>query len=179
MIRRPRRGVPATLVSLVLLAVCTIVAISAIQLLLGKPPLLSYDAAAAVLHEWTWTELPVAIGGGVLAVLGLVLLLLAVLPGRAVVLPLAGGDESTLDAGANCRSLRGDLRFTAASVDGVSGAKLRLRGRRALVRVTTNRTNSDGLASSVRAAVEQRLDELTPERRPRVRVRVRDRRSDR
>jgi hypothetical protein len=155
------------------------VATSAIQLLLGVPPLLSYDSAARTLHELTWNELPVAIGGGVLAVLGLVLLLLAVLPGRPVVLPLAGEEGSTLDSGANRRSLRGDLRSTAASVDGVSGAKLRLRRGRARVRVITNRTNSDGLADSVRAAVEQRLDELTPARRPRVRVRVSGRRSDR
>ncbi|SFA77060.1 hypothetical protein SAMN05216266_101327 [Amycolatopsis marina] len=178
MIRRPRRTVPATLVSLVLLGICVLVATSAIQLLLGERPLLSYAKAASALHELSWNEAPVAVGGVVLAALGLVLVLFAVLPGRPVVLPLAAAGSS-LDSGATRRGLRADMRSTAAAVDGVSGAKLTLHKGRASVRVTTNRTNSDGLAEAVRTAIEQRLDEVAPARRPKVRVRVSAPRRDR
>ncbi|WP_116050163.1 DUF6286 domain-containing protein [Amycolatopsis palatopharyngis] len=179
MIRRPRRSVPAIAVSLILLGVCALVATSAIQLLLGEQPLLSYDKAANSLHELAWNEIPVAIAGGTVAALGLVLVLFALLPGRPVVLPLADGDGSAVDSGTTRRGLRADLRSTAAAVDGVSGAKLRLRRGRASVRVTTNRTTSDGLAEAVRGAIEQRLDDIAPARRPKLRVRVSSRRSDR
>jgi hypothetical protein len=57
-------------------------------------------------------------------------------------------------------------------VDGVSGAKLKLKRRKVFAKVTTGRTTTDGLADAVRAAIEHRLDQITPALRPTVKVKV-------
>jgi hypothetical protein len=167
--RRPRRGVPAVSAALVLLAACVLVAVVAVQLILGERPWVSVDAVAAALHDLRWTDVPPAVAGGVVAVLGLVLLLAAVLPGAATVLPLGG----SFDAGAARGGFRSTLRAAAADVDGVSGAAVKLGRRRVKVRVATARTRPDGLADAVRAAVGRRLDQVGPATRPAVSVRVR------
>jgi hypothetical protein len=166
--RRPRRSAPATLTALVILAVCVLVAAVSVQLLLGDRPWISYAAVAGRLHGLHWTDLAPAIAGGVAALLGVALLLVAVLPGRATVLPLRGD----LDSGASRRSYRSTLRVAASTVDGVSGAKLKLGRRRVKAVVTTARTNTDGLADAVRAAVEQRVGQIDPAAAPAVKVRL-------
>jgi uncharacterized protein DUF6286 len=172
--RRPRRGVPATLTAVVLIAACVVVAVVAIQMLLGETPWLSYRTAVDALHDTRWRDLVTAVVGGVAAVLGLLMVLAAVLPGTPTVLPLAG----ELDSGASRRSYRSTLRTAASTVDGVSGARLAVNARRASVRVSTNRTNTDGLADAVRDAVGHRLDQIRPAVRPAVRVKVHAARSE-
>lgn len=167
--RRSRRSVPALLTALVLLGACVVTAVVAIQLLLGERPWLSYDAIAGSLHDLRWTDVLPAVAGGVLALLGLVLLLAAVVPGAATVLPLDG----LFDTGAARGGYRSTLRSAAAGVDGVSRARVRLGKRRAQVRVDTARSRPEGLADAVRTAVTQRLDQIGPVRRPSVEVRVR------
>ncbi|HEX7303175.1 MAG TPA: hypothetical protein VF330_09720, partial [Lentzea sp.] len=73
MTRRSRRVLPATLAAFVLLAMSVVVAVSAIQLALGEAPLLSYDAVVGRLHGTTWSAREVAVTGGVVAVVGLLL----------------------------------------------------------------------------------------------------------
>ncbi|WP_410596129.1 DUF6286 domain-containing protein [Amycolatopsis sp. lyj-23] len=167
--RRPRRSTPALVIALVLLAVCVLVAVSAVQLILGERPWVSYDTVAATLHQLRWTDVLPAVAGGVLAVVGLVLLLAAVLPGAATVLPVDG----LFDSGVARGSYRSTLQAAAAGVDGVSGARVKLRSRRVKVRVNTTRTRPDGLGDAVRAAVTGRLDRIAPATRPTVAVRVR------
>ncbi|WP_020669299.1 DUF6286 domain-containing protein [Amycolatopsis nigrescens] len=178
MIRRPRRSAPAVLVALVLLAGCVLVATAAIQYLVGAPPVFGYDAVAGAIHDTSWNEPPVLIAGGVAVLAGLVLLALAVLPGRPVVLPLAGAGDR-LDSGATRRSMRSSLHESVTAVDGVAGAKLKLRRKKVAVQVRTHRTTTDGMADAVRGALEQRLDQIAPVTRPRTRVRVVTTRSSR
>jgi hypothetical protein len=159
-------------VALVVLAACVLVAVSAIQFLVGERPLFTYDSLAGAVHDTSWTELPVVLGGGAAVVIGLVLLYTALIPGKPTVVPLAGPDS-----GAVRHSLRRTLRASAAEVDGVSSVKLKLRRKKAIARVRTNRTNTDGLADAVRDAVSQRLDRIGPVNRPAVRVRIASKRS--
>ncbi|HEV7978593.1 DUF6286 domain-containing protein [Amycolatopsis sp.] len=166
--RRPRRSTPATLTAVVLLAACAVVAVVAIQTILGETPWLSYKTAADALHGARWNDLIPALAGGGAVLLGVVLLLTAFLPGRLTVLPL----EGELDSGASRRSYRSTLRTAASTVDGVSGAKLKLKRRKVFAKVTTGRTTTDGLADAVRAAIEHRLDQITPALRPTVKVKV-------
>jgi uncharacterized protein DUF6286 len=166
--RRPRRSAPATLSALVILAGCVLAAAVSIQLLLGERPWISYAAVTGWLNGQRWTDLIPAVAGGVAALLGLVLLLAAVLPGRARVLPLRGD----LDSGASRRSYRSTLRAAASTVDGVSGAKLKLGRRRVKAVVTTARTSTDGLADAVRTAVERRIGQIDPVTPPAVKVRL-------
>ncbi|RJQ89066.1 DUF6286 domain-containing protein [Amycolatopsis panacis] len=166
--RRPRRATAATLTALVLLAACVLVAVVAIQLIIGERPWVSYSAVAGALNRTPWTSWWLELASIVAVVLGLCLLLSAVLPGRRTVLPLRG----ELDSGASRASYRSTLRAAASGVDGVSAAKVRLGRRRVRVRVRTHRTRSEGLSEAVEAAVTRRLDEVGPVEQPAVRVAV-------
>lgn len=175
MIRRPRRGVPAVLTAVVLLAACVLVAVVAVQLLLGEPPWISYTAVATAFHEAQWTDLVPVIAGGVAALLGLLLVLAAIVPGRSRVLGLAP-DGSTTDAAISRTSLRTTLR-DAAKVDGVTTAAVTLRRGRVRAVVHTDRTITDGLADAVRAAVDQRVEHIGLARPHQVTVQVKAPRS--
>ncbi|MEU9686183.1 DUF6286 domain-containing protein [Amycolatopsis japonica] len=171
--RRPRRTVPAVLVALVALAGCVLAAAVAVQTIIGEKPWISYDALASALHDLRWSDPLPAIAGGVVALLGLLLLVSAIVPGKPTVLPLEGGTDS----GASRRSYRSTLRTAASTVDGVSAAKLKVKRRAIVSVVTTGRTNTAGLAEAVRAAIEHRLAQIGPAAVPAVRVRVKATRS--
>ncbi|MFD2468693.1 DUF6286 domain-containing protein [Amycolatopsis silviterrae] len=167
--RRTRRSVPASLTAGVLLAVCVLVAVAVIQRLTGNQPWLDYRAVATALHNARWTDLVPALVSAAVALVGLVLVWEALLPGKRRILPLAGDPDS----GAGAADYRSALRAAAADVDGVDRAKLSVGVRKVKVRVKTARTRTDGLSDAVREAVESRLDHLAPARRPVVSVRVR------
>lgn len=173
--RRPRRGLPATLIAVVLIAAATVVTVVAVQMIIGERPWVEFGTVAAWLHGMRWRDVAVAVAGAVVCVVGAVLVLCAVLPGRLTVVPLRGDAPGT-DSGASRRSLRATLRVAASTVDGVRAARLVLRGRRITITVHTNRTNTAGLADAVRAAVDRRLEQIAPVDFPPRRVRVRGRR---
>ncbi|GAB2997208.1 DUF6286 domain-containing protein [Amycolatopsis acidiphila] len=171
MIRRSRRSLAATVVALVGLAACALVATSAIQLLLHKTPVLDYTRAANAAHDTNWSELPVVIGGAVLAALGLALLLPAVLPGRPLVLPLRE-TGAPLISGAGTRGMAAVLRSAAESVEGVAAVKLKLRRKTVTARVDAGRLAPEDLGEQVRAALEDQLGRIDPATRPHVRVHI-------
>ncbi|MGH3449755.1 MAG: DUF6286 domain-containing protein, partial [Haloechinothrix sp.] len=139
-----------------------------------------FSTAAETAHGLSWNEIPVAVVGGAAGALGLLLLLAAVLPGRPTVLPLTETpSESPLDVGAHRSGLHATLRAAVRSVDGVAGTKLKLSRRKISAKVKTDRTNTDGLADAVRAALEQRLDQIALAQNPQIRVRVASSRSSR
>ncbi|MGE7059834.1 DUF6286 domain-containing protein [Staphylococcus hominis] len=170
MTRRSRRALPATLTALVLLAVSVVVAVSAIQLALGETPLLPYDVIAARLNGTTWSATPVAVTGGVTAATGLLLLLIAALPGRARTTAL---DEHTA---VSVRGLRNALR-SAARVDGVESVAVKVRPGRVKAVVRTRRSAAQDIGDAVRHALERRVDEFALARPPQVVVRVKALRS--
>ncbi|HEX7302066.1 DUF6286 domain-containing protein [Lentzea sp.] len=172
--RRTRRSLPASLTALVLLGAGVVTTISAVQHLTGDRPWLDITAIASALHSVQWTDQITLVAAAVVAVLGLVLVLAAVLPGAVTVLPLAG----TPDSGITRSGYRSALRTAANDVDGVSAAEAAIGTRRVTVRATTARTHTEGLTDAVRAAVETRLDELAPSRRPAVVVKLRARREE-
>ncbi|TWP53650.1 hypothetical protein FKR81_02490 [Lentzea tibetensis] len=170
--RRPRRTTPAVLVAVVGLVACAFIAVIAIQMILGRAPWTDYRAVAAALHGAEWNDPIPAIIGGVTALVGLILLLAAVMPGKPTVLPLRGSDTA-IDSGASRRSYCNTLRVAASTVDGVSGARLTLRRNTVAAAVNTQRTNTDGLAEAVRAAIEHRIEQITPAARPKIKIKVR------
>ncbi|KOV84525.1 DUF6286 domain-containing protein [Nocardia sp. NRRL S-836] len=165
MTRRSRRSLPAVLTALVLLAVCALVAVCAIQLAMGGTPLISYSAVADTLHGTSWAAREVLIAAAVAAAAGLVLVLVAVVPGRSRTAAL---DERT---SVSRRGLRNAVR-AAARVDGVESAAVRVARSRVKAAVRTRRTNTEGLADTVRESVQRRLAEIALARTPRVVVRV-------
>lgn len=207
--RRPRRGLPAVLTGLVLLAACVLAAIDAIQILVKQRPMVSYARLASSLHKLHWNAPAVEITAAVLIAIGLILLLAACLPGRPVVLALsdtarprnqplsaepsgaglptsAGPTVASTTAlaaeplapavqlpvsGLSRHGLRTMLRATAAEVDGVTTVKLAVR--RKVVAASVHSAGPPGsLADDVRGALEQRLDQIAPARRPALRVRA-------
>lgn len=176
MIRRPRRSLPATLLALVLLAAAVLVALSCIQLLRHQAPLIPFAALAAFGASLRWNAPITLLAGAVAAALGLLLLAAALLPGKPTVLPLAGRDDHT-SAGVSRRSLGRDLTTTAAGVEGISFATIRVRRARIVATVRSDAADTSGVSEQVRSRLDQRLTDIALDRRPRLRIRVSSRRS--
>ncbi|WP_031464827.1 DUF6286 domain-containing protein [Sciscionella sediminilitoris] len=179
MIRRPRRSIAAALAALILLGVCALLATSTIQLLTGYPPVLGYRQLFGTLHGLHWADATVLIAGCAAAVLGIVLLLAAFLPGAPNALPLRD-NESGLRACASKRSLRTTLRTAASGVAGVERAKARCTRKGAhITAYTTHTEDSASFAEEIGAAVQRRIEQLELVTRHPVRVRIRQLRSKR
>lgn len=178
MIRRPRRTVPATIVSLILLAVSLGVAISCIQLIAGSPPLIPFATLGEIGRDATWNDPAVLAGGAALAVIGLVLLACAVLPGTPQVLALAQDNEHT-DAGVDRHSLARDLTTRARRADGITSARVKVGRRVVKVVARTPLQDRSGLAEGVRDVVTDRLDDINLARRPQLRITIASDRSAR
>lgn len=169
--RRPRRALPASVLAVALLAGCLVTVGSLIEYLTGAKGFASFGRVVARLHAIAWNDRWVAVGGVAALAAGLALLMLAILPGRAVVLPLAGDDGFA--AGVARRGLCAALRDTAQSVDGVSSARVRLRRRKVRVKIRTAYVHSAGLSERVRAVVDERIGLIGPDPAPRVVVAAR------
>lgn len=177
MIRRPRRSAPATIIALVLLAICVLTVICLVQGLLGQIPLISLTQLLAVTSGQRWNSAAVVAAAIVAAVLALVLLLAAIRPGKPTVLPLARLTDSDgapgADAGVRRHSLTKDLTSTAEAVPGVAKATITAGRSRVTAQVTTAAADPTAVPGQVQERLEARLADIGPAPRPRVRVRAR------
>ncbi|MFD8496767.1 DUF6286 domain-containing protein [Amycolatopsis sp. NPDC059657] len=171
---RPRRTIPVVVVVTVLLAACGLVALSAIQLLIGHNPVIPVDRLVAAGHQLHWHDIVVIGTGVVAAILGLVLLAAAVYPGAPIVLPLAdhSGAGRQVAAGVTRRSLRKTLLRSAETTDGALSARLRLHRRSVTVTVRSHRLDVTGIDRRVQETVDRRLDSIELAERPELHVRV-------
>ena len=170
MIRRPRRAVAAVVVALVLIAVCVIVAVSTVQKLSGTTELVSSRSVADLLHDTTWgSGVVLGVGIGVLLI-GVLLLAVALVPGRAVVVPLES--EPGVESGITRRSLRATVRDATDSVIGLESSRVRLGRKKIRITARTHRPESE-IAGTVRATVGERLDRVAVRRRHTVVTRIR------
>lgn len=174
MIQRSRRSVPAGVVAVVVLAICVLVAVSCVQVLTGRPPWLPFSALAQLAAHSTATSPQVIAAAIVAGLLGLALLVAAFTPGPAAVLPLDPG-SSGLPSGFARQSLTRALRATASDVEGVDKARVRLGTRRVKATITTPLHDPGSLREQVTAALDRRLTDIGPARRPHIRVRVKTR----
>jgi predicted membrane-bound mannosyltransferase len=170
-IRRSRRALPASLVAVVLLAICVLLAVSCVQTLTGHRPWLPFAAMASLAAGLTVSSPAVLAAAVLLAVLGLVLLFAALTPGSATVLPLQPG-QTQLVSGVTQRSLTTALAVAAGDVDGVDKARVRVGGRSVHAIVRTPLHQPGPLRDQVHAAINKRLTDIAPTRSPRIRVRV-------
>ena len=108
------------------------------------------------------------------AIAGGTLVLLAVLPGRPVLVPLETQDER-LVIGLTRRGLRHTLAAAAAEVDGVDDAQVRIHRSQIEVTVITDTRRTGELLREVGAAVGDRLAGLGAQCRHEVVVRLRRR----
>ncbi|ALE86112.1 DUF6286 domain-containing protein [Pseudonocardia sp. HH130629-09] len=173
MIRRPRKSLAAGIVALVLLALCVVVAVAVVQLLLGQQPILDFGLLGSTVAGYTGADVPVLVASGVVALVGLVLVVVALRPGTPTVFPLASaGGAEKLDSGITRRSLNRSLADAATDVDGITKASVKNTGRRAAVTAHAAFGDPRDLRDRVRSAVAQRLDAVGPARSPKITVSV-------
>ena len=171
---RPRRTMPGVLVAAVLAAAGILGAIQAASAALGHPlwKVPHRDFAGPVQSTTHWSSTGPLAGAAVAAFIGLVLILIAVIPGRPRAIALASGDDSVV-IGVPRRSLRRSLAWLAEEVPGIDSARVRAGRRSVTVRATTRLRDPAGLRDSVQAAVQDRLAALDPLWPLRVKVRLR------
>jgi Family of unknown function (DUF6286) len=168
--------VPAALTASLLTAGGGAAAVHLISVMLGRPvPRPELTAQAGRLAgPLRWGDPPVLATGAGIALGGLLLFLSALLPGRTRIVPLAG-DGPDFVVGVRRRSLHATLRDAALGVPGITGARVRLRGRlrpHVRIRAVTDFHNPGALPDLVADTVRARLDDLHPVRATPVRVRL-------
>lgn len=121
-----------------------------------------------------WHAIVVRVSSAILIVVGVLILAVELKPRRATRLPLRSDNEAT-DAALTRSGLAGALRAAATSIDGITGAAVTVRRRRARVAATSaarGRAAARALSQPVTQAVRDRLDQLNLRRPPRLKVHV-------
>ena len=121
-----------------------------------------------------WDAFVVRVWAAVLMIVGLVLVVLEVKPRRVTRLPLLAVGQAT-DATVTRRGLARMLRKEATGVDGITGATVRVRRRRARVTAASGargRAAAGAMTEPVTQALGARLDGLNMRHAPRLTVRV-------
>jgi uncharacterized protein DUF6286 len=158
--------------------------------LAGASVILIIEVIAAAVHaspvvvHWTtwyhwagttrWNALVVRVWSAILIALGAVILAIELKPRRVTRLRLRTVDDAT-DAALTRSGLAGTLRAAATGIDGIAGAAVTVRRRRARVTAKSaarGRAAADALKQPVTQAVRSRLDALDLHRPPRLKVRV-------
>jgi Family of unknown function (DUF6286) len=172
---RPQRVVPAAVVAALSAVAAVLVLVEVVAALLRRPAVvLPIGWLGRLSRTVYWDDLLVLAGAAALAALGLVIVALALSPGRPRAYPLDGDDPEVL-MGIEPAGLRRYAEYAARRVDGVTGARARIGRRRMRVRVTSPLHDTRGLPDAVRGAVERCFGELALRNPPRPRVSVRHR----
>jgi hypothetical protein len=172
---RPRRALPAIVVSALLAAATGLIAAYLISKYVGHQVHVLPAGLFQAGHQLHWDDPRSLVAAAVACVLGLLLIGLAVLPGRFRVVPVASQDPRSV-AAVTRAGLRRYLAGAATTVDGIASAKVRVRRRRARVYAASSLRDTAGLAAQVETAVTERISALSPLRPLRVGVTVRKRR---
>ncbi|NYV77259.1 DUF6286 domain-containing protein, partial [Streptomyces sp. UH6] len=114
----------------------------------------------------------VLVGAGVAAALGLWLLILALTPGVRGILPMRRGNPD-VRAGLDRKAAAMVLRDRALEVPGVRSVRVRMRRRKADVRVAAHFREIDEVDADVRHRLEQAVSGLGLSQPPSLAVRVR------
>lgn len=173
---RPRRVLPATIVALVLAVVAALVAVEVIGGLFGSPPgLLPVEQLNSLGRDTRWNDSLLFVVCGLAILLGLLLLFLALKPGRPRAVVLTSADPQVV-MGIESAGMSRHLARAAESVPGVSSAQVAVSARKVRVAASSALRDTAGLDEQIRTAVTERVDELAPMAgRPTVRVTVRRR----
>lgn len=152
---KPARTLAGATLALTLTAGLALTAAEVVTALMGRPlRWIPLDAALDYAGHTTWWELSFA--GLVVALLGLGMIAMAVIPGRMRLVPVETTDPLIV-IGITRSGLRRTLRAVAQQVDGVGRAKVRLRRRAIEVTVITGGESSGSMLREVGTAVGDRL----------------------
>ena len=159
------------LLAVALIALGALVVAEVVLAAFGRPPLVPYADVVASLRDSRWSSvLARAVAAG-LAVLGLLLLVLALRRGKPATLPLVDGVDG-VRASVQRRGLQRRLSADAARVDGVRRAKVRVGRRRVKVKAASGLRDTTGLAEQVEQRLQASLDVLALQRPLPLKVRT-------
>lgn len=162
----------SALLALLLVVGGLLVAVEIVLAQLGRQALLIPSSAwASWLGGQTWDTFTVRLVLAGLVVVGLLLLILALRPGkpRRLALPATG---SNLHVSIARRALQQNLADTAARASGVASASAKAGRRTVTVTATTANPNNTEVQKAAQAMVNQRLDQLGLARQLHSRVRI-------
>ncbi|SDN79586.1 hypothetical protein SAMN05660199_00700 [Klenkia soli] len=151
----------ALVLGLVGLAGGILVAAEVVQGLLGRPGhlLVPYEGTASWLRDHTWSSGAVLTIGGVLAVLGLLMLVLELKPRRRTLLVVATEDDDVVTAVSRTGVGRA-LEQSVAGLSGVDGTRSSVGRRTATLTVRTALRETGDLESVVRERAGVALQSL-------------------
>lgn len=165
--RRPPRSVPAVLCAALLLGVASTAVWAGVTALSGDTRMLDTAVEAGTA---SWSSRPVLGAAALTALVGLVLVVVALIPGRynALLLQQNGIARAALRNG----GLETLLTDRARMIDGVDTVRTTIAPRKADVHITTYLLDRSELRATVTGILQHRLDELGLTRVPRVSVSV-------
>lgn len=174
--RRPSRTVPASIVSVLLLAIGVLAVIAAVARLTNGswPSQVTGPASAAA--GLTWGSTAVIVAAAVLVVLGLVLVVAALKPGARKAAALQAGGANSPAEHEYVISTRSIAKLAVARADGVDGVdkvSASASERRVHLAVTTTSQQRDAVRTQVAQAVSETLAGAGLSPQPRVSVSVR------
>ncbi|MFZ3566595.1 DUF6286 domain-containing Asp23/Gls24 family envelope stress response protein [Streptomyces sp. BH097] len=168
----PRR-LPTALLALAAATACGALVADLVRVHLAHRQAASWRADTVRWLERHGPEAPfVGIAAGALAVLGILMIALAVTPGRRGLLTVAS-PAAPLRAAMDRTAVALVVRDAAGDVPGVDTVRVRVRRRRVVVRARLAFGDKETARRDIRAAAHQVLDGCRLRRPPRLRVKVR------
>ncbi|MEU8036107.1 DUF6286 domain-containing protein [Streptosporangium sp. NPDC049078] len=159
---RPRRVLPSVITAVLMTVIGLLLALEVVSALLGRPlRLVPYDRILAWATSTPWSDPRMMAGAGLVGLLGLLLVLLAIIPGRPTLIPVRTGDKD-LVIGMQRRGFARSLAHAAEQVQGIEHARVRLHGKAVHVAADSGMRDTRGLADAVREAVNMRITALSP-----------------
>ncbi|OKI49941.1 DUF6286 domain-containing protein [Streptomyces sp. MJM1172] len=169
------RRVPAALTALVILAVACLFLYDLAAVRAHRPGMRWRQELARQLDRQTPADTAVLIAGGVLALAGLVLLVLAIAPGLRGILMMRApeGAGAGVRAGLGRKAAALVLRDRAMEVSGVRSARVKAGRRRVKVRATSHFRELEDVRTDLDGVLAVAVEELGLARPLPARVRVR------
>ncbi|MEU6757002.1 DUF6286 domain-containing protein [Streptomyces sp. NPDC046685] len=171
---RSARRVPAALTALAVLGVAALFLYDLAAVRAHRPGMAWRRELTHQLERHTPADLPVQLTGGALAVVGALLLLLALTPGLRGILPMRTPDpDGGVRAGIGRKDAAQILRDRAMEVSGVRSVRVRVGRSRIGVRATSHFRELDDVRADLDAVLAVGIEELGLAHPPQPRVRVR------
>ncbi|WP_316745030.1 DUF6286 domain-containing protein [Streptomyces sp. MK7] len=171
--RRVPRRVLVALISLIIAAAGAALAIDVVAVGTGNSPVVwPQRAITTELESNQWGERPIMAVAAATAVTGMFLLWAALSRGHRRAVRVDSANDCTC-ALLTRRGLRRSVDGTVGQVDGVDHHRVRLRGRRVKVKVTTPLRERQDLRERIADATRERLEAIRPAPSYKVTVKVR------
>ena len=171
---RSGRPIPAVIASVVLTACGGLGLWAAVWVLSGQGPLEDFPLYSSA-SQVSWGSALFAVLSAVVLVVGIMVVLTAVLPGRSMLARQALRPDAQEDSISSAVTTRGLSRIAvseAERLDGSLAASAKASHRRIRIAVKTVARDRDAVRRVIHSSIQQRLDALDLRRQPKIMVTV-------